>query len=69
MLKKASDLGSEFGKQAQKAAEKLSETTSHITDTAAFKKVSEVCWKQVEILCLISMFFFCLAFKHDQRRS
>jgi len=41
VLKKASDLGSEFGKQAQKAAEKLSETTSHITDTAAFKKVSE----------------------------
>lgn len=42
MLKKASDLGSELGKQAQKAADKISETTGQITDTAAYKKVSEV---------------------------
>lgn len=42
VLKKASDISSELGKQAQKAAEKLSETTSQFTDTAAFKKVSEV---------------------------
>jgi hypothetical protein len=42
VLKKASDLGNELGKQAQKAAEKISETTGHITDTTAYKKVSEV---------------------------
>ena len=42
VLKKASDLGSELGKQAQKAAERISETTGQITDTAAYKKVSEV---------------------------
>jgi hypothetical protein len=45
-LKKASDFGYELGKQAQKAAEKISETTEQITDTAAYKKVSEVrYWK------------------------
>ncbi len=42
MLKKASDFGSELGKQAQKAAEKISETTGQIADTATYKKVSEV---------------------------
>ncbi|CAF5185379.1 unnamed protein product, partial [Rotaria magnacalcarata] len=41
VIKKASDLGYELGKQAQKAAEKISERTEQITDTTAYKKVSE----------------------------
>ncbi|CAF0998549.1 unnamed protein product [Adineta ricciae] len=41
VIKKASDLGYELGKHAQKAAGKISQTTEQLTDTAAYKKVSE----------------------------
>ena len=57
MLKKASDLGSELGKQAQKAAEKISETTGQITDTAAYKKVSEVSPSRSKIILEIFVSF------------